>query len=644
MAGWSEEKRDRVESAFYDFLGRCYVNSRDHGRICLGEHLFDGQIEFISAVFDALEDDIHKIYVLKSRQLGISTICRALIVFFMGTIRGLKGALVFDTAPNREEARAELVSMITDLPKSLRFPRIVGSGRGNRDRMELEGGTTILFKSAGVRKSTSSGTLGRSVGLSVAHLSEICSYDNDEGLEAFENSLSDVNPDRLYIYESTARGFNQWKLMWEDARDDPAHCRCLFLGWWSKNSQKIERDHPDFEIYGRYPPTEKEGIKIEAVWQQYARRISQEQLAWLRRKMDPRQLENAVNPKFENNQNRIQEQPWTEEEAFQQTGSVFFASENLTEISNKYVSKNFQTYMYAVGAEFDKMRIFKADNVRSVELKVWEEPDSEGVYVIGVDPAFGHHEDNDRSSIQVLRCYADGIDQVAEYAWPLIGTRQFAWAIASLLGWYSVGNADVRYILELNGPGGAVFDELKQLKHQIESGYRYEELAESGLRNIFRNVKAYMYQRVDTIGPGSNWHFKTQLNTKPLIMERMRDAVSTDKFHIRSAALIDEMRSIVRKGDKIEAPPSSGENHIRDDRVVAAALAVYYWESRIRKNLMTSKRTRETEAAKKRLSIQDQVFLFQQNQLQAFFGGQQRQRIEKQRLMQRNAWRYGRTT
>jgi hypothetical protein len=640
MAGWSTEKRDRIESAFYEFLSRCYVNSRDHGRICLGEHLFDGQIEFISAVFDALEDDIHKIYVLKSRQLGISTICRALIVFFMGTIRGLKGALVFDTAPNREEARAELVSMITDLPKSLRFPRIVGSGRGNRDRMELEGGTTILFKSAGVRKSTSSGTLGRSVGLSVAHLSEICSYDNDEGLEAFENSLSDVNPDRLYIYESTARGYNRWKSMWDDARNDPAHCRCVFLGWWSKNSQRIDEADPDFEIYGKYPPTEKEGVKIEAVWQQYARKVSQEQLAWVRRRMNPAQRpEGDADPEFEGNPTRIQEQPWTEEEAFQQTGAVFFASENLTQLSNKYVSNKYQTYMYSVGDEFDKMRIFKADNLSSVELKVWEEPDSEGVYVIGCDPAFGHNENNDRSSIQVLRCYADGIDQVAEYAWPLIGTRQFAWAIASLLGWYSAGNADARYILELNGPGGSVYDELKQLKHQIESGYRYEEIAENGLRNIFRNVKSYIYQRVDAVGPGSNYHFKTQLHTKVLIMERLRDAVSTDKFRVRSAALIDEMRSIAREGDKIAAPSS-----MRDDRVLAAALAVYYWESRIRKNLMTSKRMRETEAAKKRLSIQDQVFLFQQNQLQAFFGGQQRQRIEKQRLMQRNAWRYGRTT
>jgi hypothetical protein len=97
MAGWSHQKREKAELAFYQFLKRCYVNSKDAGRICLGDSLYDGQIRFISTVFDALEEDIHKIFVLKSRQLGLSTIARALSIFYLGTHEGLKGALCFDT-------------------------------------------------------------------------------------------------------------------------------------------------------------------------------------------------------------------------------------------------------------------------------------------------------------------------------------------------------------------------------------------------------------------------------------------------------------------------------------------------------------------------------------------------------------------
>ena len=48
-----------------------------------------------------------------------------------------------------------------------------------------------------VKKTKTSGTLGRSAGISLAHLSELCSYDNDEGLVSFRRSLSDSNPNRL---------------------------------------------------------------------------------------------------------------------------------------------------------------------------------------------------------------------------------------------------------------------------------------------------------------------------------------------------------------------------------------------------------------------------------------------------------------
>ena len=318
MAGWSHKKRVAVESAFYEFLNRCFINSKDAGRTCLGESLFLGQRMFVDAVFNSLENDIHKVFVLKSRQLGISTISRALSIFLLGVHPGLKGAIVFDTDNNKNKSRAEIETMIDDLPASLKFPRIIGN---NRTGLTLSNNSKILFMSAGVRKSKTSGTLGRSVGLSLAHLSELCSYDNDEGLEAFEQSLSDVNPDRLYVYESTARGFNRFWEMWKEACADPHHCRTLFLGWWTKESQRIERTNPDWELYGVFPPTEKEQAKIEQVKKLYNYDVVPEQLAWIRRKMDPTaHREGDADPEYEGNTTRIQEQPWTAEEAFQQTG------------------------------------------------------------------------------------------------------------------------------------------------------------------------------------------------------------------------------------------------------------------------------------------------------------------------------------
>ena len=496
------------------FLNSCVVNSKDLGKVNLGEHLFPGQRYAITEIFDALEDDIHKIYILKSRQLGISTLIRVLIVFLQGVIPGLKGAVIFDTDSNKNKAHIELTSVIDNLPASLKFPKAV---KDNREGIILANESSLLFMSAGVRESKSSGTLGRSTDLTVAHMSELCSWQNEQGVVALENAFSEVHPDRLYIYESTARGFNAWHSMWEEAREDPQHCKCVFLGWYQKDSQKIEQSHPDFPLYGTFPPSEKEAKKITQVKELYDFAITVEHLAWIRRKMDPSaQSQGDSDPDFDGDPTQIQEQPWTEEEAFQQTGSAFFAAENLTDLTNKFASDDFTTYMFHCGAEFADMRIFKADNVKSVELKVWEEPDHDGVYVLGIDPAYGENEHNCRSSIQVLRCYADGIDQVAEYAWPLVTTRQLSWAIASLLGWYGAGRGQVRYILELNGPGGAVLNSLKDLKFQVENGYQFEKLDAKGLRDIFRNVSQYIYSRVDSVGAGHNYHFKCLAEDTPL--------------------------------------------------------------------------------------------------------------------------------
>jgi hypothetical protein len=636
MPGWTKDKRKVVEEGFYAYLNRAKLFSKDFsGEIILGQHLYDGQVRFITETFDALEQDIHKIYVLKSRQLGLSTIARALTSFLLGFHNGLKGVCVFDTSENRAESRAELEALIDHLPRGLKFPVIQTR---NRSGITLANNSKILFLSAGVKKTKTSGTLGRSLGVSLAHLSELCSYDNDEGLEAFENSLSDANPDRLYIYESTARGYNTWNTTWEEARKDPAHCKCIFLGWWSKPSQSIPRDSADFQLYGLFPPSDKEQVKIRTVLEKYGHQITPEQLAWIRRKMNPTAVAGDAgdaDPEFEGSNARIQEQPWTEDEAFQQTGATFFSPEVLTDQTNKFVSNKFKNYMFHAGEEFINMRAYKARTIRESELKVWEEPEVGGCYVIAVDPAYGENEKNDRSSIQILRCYADGLDQVAEYSSPLITTRHLAWVLAALLGWYGEGTNEVRYIMELMGPGNQVFQSLKDLQVYLRIGHQMREVHERGLTDIFKNVQTYIYTRPDSMGAGHNYHWVSSSTRKVMIFEALRDYVSNGTFRIRSAELIKEMNSIARDGDSIEAPGSK-----KDDKVVAAAMGVQYWLERVKTSLMARKMTREAEAAKKMMSIKDQVQLFNQNHLDMFFSQKRTQRYKQQALMRRATWRH----
>ena len=632
--GWSKDKRRRVEAAFYKYLDRCIINSKDRGKICLGKELYQGQRDVITKIFDALEEDIHEIFILKSRQLGISTLIRVLTVFLIGIHPALKGALVMDTDSNKSNARVELEAVIKNLPTSLKFPGIASN---NRAGLRLNNKSEILFMSAGVRASKTSGTLGRSVGLTISHGSELCSWENVEGLKSYRQSLSDIHPDRLYIWKSTARGFNQWFKMVEAAKADPHHCKFIFLGWWSKQSQMIAKDSADFVLYGEAPLTDDELAKIKDVKERYGYDVTMEQVAWIRKRMDPTSTTENDESNDEDDPYDIQEQPWTEDEAFQQTGSIFFPAKQLTEQTTNYVSDKYQRWMFMPGAEFTDMKIFQAPSLKMTDLKVWEEPDSEGVYIISVDPAFGENPDNDRSAIEVQRCYSDGIDQVAEYASPLVNTRQLAWVIASLLGWYGGGNATARYIMELNGPGMAVLNAIKELRSQLDNGMFGSAADESGLKDIFRNVRTYIYSRPDGMGGGNSYHFKTTPQLKVLIMERLRDFVSNGAFRIRSAALVDEMKTVAREGDSISAP-----QNMRDDLTLASAFGTHYWETSVKRDLMARRITRASEEARKRLSIVDQVKLFNQSQLGYFFTRKAtaRQVIARHNFRQR--YRHGR--
>lgn len=637
MSGWNAAKVGEFKSAFNEFTQHVMINSKELGPIVLGEHVYTAQNILLDGICGALSEDIHDIKCGKSRQLGISTYSRALTTFWAGMHDGLRGYMVFDTDGHKEEARIELLGMIEGLPRKIGFPKIK---RQNRTLVELSNGTIINFAAAGVREGKGSGTLGRSSGINFVHASEICSYAAGDQIEAFRNALAEDFENRLYLWESTARGYNLWYDIYQEAKKDDAHQRCVFIGWWAKDNQRILVNHADFERYGAQPPTDKEIQKINKVRELYGWQITDEQLAWIRRKMDPTAKPDGDAPaEYDGGVMRLQEQAWVEEDMWQVTGAQFFASESLTDQANKNVCKPKSVHMFGCGMEFVDTKVYTAPNTRLTELRVWEEPEHrDAVYVVSVDPAFGTSETNDRSAIQVSRCYADGIDQVAEYAWPLISTRQLAWVVLALAGWYAGPSNEVYLIVELNGPGGAVWDEITYLKTHLPAGYQTKEVDAAGLRNVLGNVRSYVYTRPDSMTSGKSWQWKTSAGAGPSgkvrLMERLRDFVSNGMYRIRSMEMLEEMRSVTREGDNIET-----RGRRKDDRVISGALGVRCWEERVRRGMSVNKRTREAEAAKKSMSIVDQAALYSKNHLDAFFAQKRQSRNQALTALRRQSWR-----
>lgn len=512
---WNALKCASFRREFMAFLQVTAIHSKETGGFTiLGDNVWGSQERMLDAIFDGLQHGIHDFKFLKSRQLGCSTFARAFAVFWLGVHDGLQGALILDSDSNKESARREIETMIANLPAHVKFPRVKAQ---NRYGLTLENGSKLNFLSAGTKKGRTSGGLGRSIGLNFVIASEMCNWENIEGVEALKPALSKTFPNRLYIWESTARGPNLWQTMWEEAENDDLTQRCTFLGWWSRHDQRLITGTPLFNKYSSEPITDKERARMTSVKAKYDVDIDLEQLSWFRMVIDPTQI---LEQDESEDPIKTQEQPWTDEEAFQITGSAFFSATQLSRLMGK-TSAAFQSYKFHHGTEFMHTTIEKARSLRETQLKVWEEPASDSVYIIAADPAFGHDPLNNNSAIQVIRCFADKVEQVAEFGDAETPTSQFAWVIAALCGYYGVGpngtyKNQVEVIIEINGPGESVFKAFKEVKANVESPHLRKEVTERGIKNIFQNVRNYIYSRTDSYTRGEALMWKCLAIDEPI--------------------------------------------------------------------------------------------------------------------------------
>lgn len=435
---------------------------------------------------------------------------------------------------------------------------------------------------------------------------------------------------------NTARGPNLWQTMWEEAENDDLTQRCTFFGWWSRHDQRLITGTPLFNKYSSEPITDKERARITSVKAKYDVDIDLEQLSWFRMVIDPTQI---LEQDESEDPIKTQEQPWTDEEAFQITGSAFFSATQLSRLMGK-TSAAFQSYKFHHGTEFMHTTIEKARSLRETQLKVWEEPASDSVYIIAADPAFGHDPLNNNSAIQVIRCFADKVEQVAEFGDAETPTSQFAWVIAALCGYYGVGpngtyKNQVEVIIEINGPGESVFKAFKEVKANVESPHLRKEVTERGIKNIFQNVRNYIYSRTDSYTRGEALMWKTTSQLKESSLERLRDFSYSDTLLIRSLALIMEMQKVIRDGETIGAPGMQ-----RDDKTIAMAMATRAWEDSVRRRLMSENKTKQRDEEKRIVTPADKFAIFNRNQLEGMFKKNQMNRIAQARKERHDRWRF----
>lgn len=555
---------------FWQFCAALRVDTKERGEVALTkDNLMGTQIYFIEEIAKGINEGKHSFVSLKGRQLGITTICLALDLYWSFKHKGMSGSLVTHDEETREMFRSTLTMYMAGLPNKWKQP--VESH--NRTQLVFGNRSRFAYQVAGTRKNTK---LGKGKALTFLHCTEVSEYGDEEGMASLEASLAENNPNRLFIYESTAQGYNHFTDMWEDAKEAQSQC-AIFVGWWRNQFYRKKKGSNEYRVYWDGKLSHEERKWVKDIKTLYDFDIDDEQIAWWRWN---------IAEKTRDEQLMYQNFPPTEDYAFIKTGSNFFSATRINDeykVALKYPHKNFR---FVLRDTFLNTEITQCSE-KMATLKIWDTPKPGGHYAIGADPAYGSSDWADRFCAKVYRCYADGMDLVAEFNTTDCTPYQFAWVITYLAGAYMTDSRSTCILnLEINGPGQAVLTEMDQMKRVAAS--MPEGSDERGMLNIVTSIQRFMFKRQDSFGAPSAYHTMSNTREKERMFGVFKDGFERGYIREKSAASIDEMKNVVREDGFLGAPGRG-----KDDRVVASGLATVAWIDFVRIRLVQMGKTRE---------------------------------------------------
>lgn len=411
----------------------------------------------------------------------------------------------------------------------------------------------------------------------MVHATECAQWRSLAGVESLKASLARQNPNRLYVWESIANGFNWFYNHCQQAKLD-RHMKFIFIGFWANPTYAIAKDDPDYKVYWDNKLSDDELKRARFVKQEYGVTVKPEQIAWWRRESE-----------FRADEYMLRHYPWTEKECFIASGSGFFPAARTLEIAEQLTPPlPYKGYGYTFDEKFMASRIDQVFDRDDVMLKVWEPPEKDGIYTIGIDPSGGGGGESDDHAIEVLRCYADKVVQVAEFQSNRPLTYQLAWVLAHLAGSYRDHLAN----LEVTGVGAAVLPEVRNLRQLAERGIIAGEPGSQRILDYIGAVRWFLYKRPDTLGGAGNviaW--KANSDNKHHTYSELRDSLMLRRLEIRSPRLVQQLQSIVEDEGWLGAGPDTGEN---DDLVSALVLAHHAWVEWRRPGLVARGLTWET--------------------------------------------------
>lgn len=499
-----------------------------------------------------------KILVLKARQLGLSTICEALI-FHRTIFTPACNSLVVAQDPGQADylfgmSRTAYDSLPWWMRPENRYEAkgryLIFDRRNPTERMIYPGLRSQIFVEA-ANKMT-----GVAIGKTIrsAHLSELSAWPYGGEILA-EQIFPTMNaPDELAIMESTARGRNNfWHDFWCDAMEGKVDWIPVFIEFF-----RVKKYSMPIPPALSFNLNEEEKSIQEKVAKSKGITITNEQFYWRRKKMEEFASLQGDEFKF------FQEYPsvsWME--AFQGSGICAFSKRKLQSILETtccdplwYGEINLEEEIPGRGHWVPKVKLketkrmlergerLPAQEQYGGRLYVWEIPEEGQSYYIAADVAHGV-AGGDYSCACINRIGHRGQPdvQVAEWhGW--INPTPYAYVLAALGYWYNEG----QIVVECNDVGNATNSHLMRVI-EYPNLFRWKH---------YDKIRNFM---TDWMG----WF--TNSKTRDLIIAKFREALDEGSLIIRSDKLVDECLDF----SSIDDSRFEGQSG-KDDRVFAAMI------------------------------------------------------------------------
>lgn len=480
-----------------------------------------------------------RVIILKARQMGFSTLTEAILFKRTATRANVTSGII----AHKDDATTNLFNMsklyLQELPEQLK-PETRAS---NAKEIIFDNRTGTGLRSK-IKCMTAGGDgVGRSDTFQNLHLSEVSSWNNAK--EILDGLLQAVpnKPDTLVVIESTAKGYDYFKELWDKACAGENDFEPLFCAWWELDEYRMPADNIVLT------EEEKELKKLYS--------LDNEQIAW-RRWCIRNNCGGDINT-FK------QEYPACPEEAFLASGECIFDKD----IVISQIERNRPLISGWKRGEFEyKKTILPVRNANG-EVVATEKQISDICFVEKENGLITIHEEpqvrtNKQGEVTEMRQYSIGGDTAGlgddYYTAKVVGNDNLQTA-ATLhkqridedkyadqlycLGWY--------YHWALIG---------------IETNYSYvptRELAELNYPNL------YQRERLDTTYKEMQkvLGFETNKTTKQVILQALIVAVRDNPATECDINTLKEMLTFVRK----ENGKQEAQEGYHDDLVMAKAIA-----------------------------------------------------------------------